>query len=348
MKGQNAVNRSWHLTSRPKGDLSADNFELRESPIPEPGKGEFRVRTIYLSLDPTFRLWTREKDSYMPSVKLGDVMRGFTMGVVEKSNHPDFPVGGIVTGVFGFEEYSISDGSGFTTLVKMDPRLPLTARFGLFEHIGLTAYFGILDLLSPKVGETMVVSGAAGAVGSIAVQIGKIVGLRVVGIAGSDEKCEWIKNELGADEVVNYRKGPLKDSLRAACPNGVDSFFDNVGGEVLEAVLDLINMKARIAMCGAISQYGKDDKMYGPPNIYNLLNKRAKIEGFIVLDYAADTRWWAKAHDEMTQWYLQGRVKYRLDVVEGFEQAAQAITKLFNGTNTGKLLVKVSEEPKRE
>ena len=337
-------NRSWHLISRPEGDLSPSNFEIRETEVPKPGKGEFRIRTIYLSLDPTFRLWTRERESYMPSVKLGDVMRGFTMGVVEESNHQDYPVGTLVTGVFGFEEHSISDGSGIVSRVEMDPRLPLTSRFTLFEHIGLTAYFGILDILRPKYGETMVVSGAAGAVGSMAVQIAKIMGCRVVAIAGSEEKCRWLRDELGADEVINYRSQNLKQALREKCPAGVDMFFDNVGGETLEAVLDVINMKARIAMCGAISQYASDDKMYGPRNIYNLLNKRAKIEGFIVLDYAADQRWWAKAHDDMTQWYLQGRLQYHLDVVEGFENAPAAITKLFKGTNTGKLLVKISEE----
>lgn len=341
------VNRRWVLATRPKGDLGPDNFVLRESAVPEPGVNEFRIRTVYLSLDPTHRLWAREAASYMPSVRLGDVMRGFTMGVVEKSNHPDFAEHQIVTGVFGWEDYSISDGSGIVAAMDMDPRLPLTARFGLFEHIGLAAYFGILDLLHPKLGETLVVSGAAGAVGSVAVQIGKIMGCRVVGIAGSEEKCAWLKNDLGADAVVNYREGGLKDTLRAACPNGVDMFFDNVGGETLEAALDLINMKARIAMCGAISQYGNDEKPYAPANIYNLLNKRAKLEGFIVLDYAADKRWWAKAHDDMTQWYLQGRMKYRLDVVDGLENAPKAVTQLFDGSNTGKLLVKVAAEPDR-
>ncbi|MDX9741387.1 MAG: NADP-dependent oxidoreductase [Gammaproteobacteria bacterium] len=341
------INRQWCLATRPQGDLDKGNFRMNESPVPTIRDNEFLIRNIYLSLDPTHRLWAREKDSYMPSVKLGDVMRGFTMGVVEKSNHSEYPVGSVVTGVFGWEDYSVSNGEGFVASVTMDPRLPLTARFGLFEHIGLTAYFGIMDILKPKHGETMVVSGAAGAVGSIAVQIGKVMGCRVVAIAGSDEKCAWLKDELGADEAVNYRKGSLSESLAKACPEGVDTFFDNVGGEVLEAVLDRINMYARIAMSGAISQYGRDDEPYVPSNIYNLLNKRALIQGFIVLDYAADKRWWAKAHDDITLWYLQGRMKYRLDVVDGLENAPTAVAKLFKGTNSGKLLVKVSEEPER-
>ena len=341
------TNRSWHLISRPVGDLQASDFELRESPVPEVGADQFLIRTIYLSLDPTFRLWAREKESYMPSVVLGEVMRGFTMGVVEESMNDDFPVGSIVTGVFGWEEFTISDGGGIVTKVEMDPRLPLTARFTLFEHIGLTAYFGILDILHPKMGETMVVSGAAGAVGSAAVQIGKIMGCRVVAIAGTDEKCEWVKNELGADCVINYKTESVEDSLKTACPDGVDTFFDNVGGEILNTVLGQINMHARVAICGAISQYGNDDNPLGPSNIYNLLNKRARIEGFIVLDYAADQRWWAKAEEDMTLWHLQGRLKYKIDVVEGFEQAPIAVSKLYTGTNKGKLLIQVSEEPVR-
>ena len=338
-------NRRWCLASRPVGDVKPSDFKMMTSPAPTPGEGEFLARVIYLSLDPTHRLWTREKDSYMPSVPLGGVMRGFTMGVVVTSNHPDFPIGTIVTGVFGWADYFVSDGSGLVAKVDQDPRLPLTARFGLFEHIGLTAYFGILDILKPKFGDTMVVSGAAGAVGSIAAQIGKIMGCRVVAIAGSDEKCDWLKNELGVDEALNYREGSLVDALREACPNGVDVFFDNVGGQILEAVLENINMYGRVAMCGAISQYASDDAPYVPRNLYNLLNKRASIQGFIVLDYAADARWWRKAEGDITLWHMQGRLKYRLDIVDGLENAPNALTKLFNGTNSGKLLVKVSNEP---
>ncbi len=340
-------NQSWHLVKRPEGNLTPENFELRESAVPEIKNGEFLVRTIYLSLDPTFRLWTREKESYMPSVALGDVMRGFTMGVVEKSLNADFPEGSNITGVFGWEKYSVSDGTGAVTRLEMDPRLPLASRFTLFEHIGLTAYFGILDILQPRFGETMVVSGAAGAVGCMAVQIGKIMGCRVVGIAGTDEKCAWLTEELGADAAVNYRHQSFESELDAACPNGIDTFFDNVGGDILNAVLARINMKARIAMCGGIAQYGDDDELPGPSNILSLLYKRARMEGFIVLDYAADQRWWAKAEQDMTNWYLQGRLKYKLDIVEGFESAPTAVCKLFNGTNTGKLLVQVSSEPQR-
>ena len=253
-------NKQWRLISRPEGDIKPENFQLVEEEVKALKDGEFLIKNIYLSLDPTHRLWTREKESYLPSVQLGDVMRGFTMGVVEASKNSEFPEGQLVTGVLGWEEYSISDGTGMIAKADMDKRLPLTARFGLMEHIGLTAYFGIMDILKPKAGEVLVVSGAAGAVGSIAVQIGKIMGCYVVGIAGSDEKCAWLRDDLGIDEVINYRTTDLSSGLEKACPNGVDMFFDNVGGKTLEAVLDLINMNARIAMCGAISVYGEDER----------------------------------------------------------------------------------------
>lgn len=342
------MNRTWHLARRPVGNIRPQDFDLRVSPRPEPGPNQFRVRVLYLSLDPGQRLWIREKASYMESLPLGGPMMSFAMGTVEASRNLDFPEGTIVTGVFGWQDYALCDGTVAVKPIAADPRLPLLARFGMLEHIGLTAYFGTLDLLRPKPGETMVVSGAAGAVGSIAVQIGKIMGSRVVGIAGSDEKCAWLSDELGADAAVNYRKGPLVEQLRAACPDGIDTFFDNVGGPCLEAVLDLINMRARIAMSGAVSQYSADEKPYGPSNIYNLLMKRARIEGFIVLDYAADARWWAIAEEQLIQWHLQGRLKYRLDIVTGLERAPQAMTRLFDGSNTGKLLVEVSQPPTKQ
>lgn len=338
------TNKQWRLATRPEGDIKASDFALTEVDVPTLGDKEFLIRNIYLSLDPTHRLWTREEDSYMPSVKINDVMRGFTLGVIEKSNNENYPVGSIVTGVVGWEEYSIANDSSLVSVVNMDKRLPLTARFGLMEHIGLTAYFGILDILKAKHGETLVVSGAAGAVGSIAVQIGKIMGCRVIAIAGSEEKCQWLKNDLGADETINYRTADVSTALSEICPEGVDMFFDNVGGKMLEAVLNHINMNARIAMCGAISTYADDEKPYSPSNIYNLLHKRAKIEGFIVLDYAQDQRWWKRAEDEMTQWYLQGRMNYRLDIIDGFENAPEALMKLFVGSNKGKLLIKISDE----
>jgi NADPH-dependent curcumin reductase CurA len=341
------INRTWHLVRRPSGDIRAEDFELRTTPRPEPAPGQCRIRVVYLSLDPGQRLWVREKDSYAPSLPLGVPMVSFAMGVVETDGMPELPVGTIVTGVSGWQDYALVDSPGAVSIVARDPRLPLLARFGMLEHIGLTAYFGTLDLLDPKPGETMVVSGAAGAVGSLALQIGKIMGSRVVGIAGSDAKCAWLTNTLGADAAVNYRRGRLTDQLRGACPQGVDTFFDNVGGECLEAVLDHINLKARIAMCGAVSQYGNDDRPYAPSNIYNLLLKRARMEGFIVLDYAADRRWWRKAEEQMIQWHLQGRLQYRLDVVDGLEQTPVAMTRLFTGANTGKLLVRVSAEPGR-
>jgi NADPH-dependent curcumin reductase CurA len=347
MSTATTFNQRWYLHKRPIRDLTEHDFALREERIPEPNEGEVLIRNIYLSLDPTLRLWAREHESYMPSVALGEVMRGFALGIVEKSRNEAVAEGGIVTGIFGWETYSISNcqGADLLQVVDMDRRIPLNAGLALFHHIGLTAYFGVLDVLAAKPGETLVVSAGAGAVGSIAVQIGKIVGCRVIAIAGTDEKCQWLTDELGADAAINYKTQSLPDALSEACPDGVDCFFDNVGGPILEAVLGLINMNARIALCGAISQYGTDDKAPGPHNFGNLLWKRARAEGFIVSDYAADKEAWAKAYQDISRWHLDGKLSYRVHTIDGLANAARAVTKLFNGTNKGKLLVRVSDEP---
>lgn len=338
-------NRAWHLVTRPEAGLDERHFELREAPVPDPGPGEVLVRTVYLSLDPTHRLWVRAEPTYMPPVGLGEVMRGFTLGVVEASQNDDYPVGTVVTGVLGWQEYSISDCSGADLMgpVVMDERLPLTSRFTLFEHIGVTAYFGILDVLKVQPGETLVVSAAAGAVGSVAVQIGKLAGARVIAIAGSEEKCRWLTDELGADVAINRRTESLTEAIAAAAPDGVDAFFDNTGGAALEAVLANLALHARIAMVGAISQY-EDDDAIGPANFYNMLNQRARIDAFMVFDYLADPAAWAKANAELEQWALEGRIKTRLDIVDGLDEAPRALRRLFDGTNQGKLLIQVSSE----
>jgi NADPH-dependent curcumin reductase len=344
------VNRRWILRRRPNGELRSEHLDLTTEPIGEINSGQVLVRTVYTSLDPAHRLYAREKDSYIPSVPLGGVMRSFNMGVVEESQNADFATGDIVTGVFGWEDYSVSagDGSDYMSVVDMDPRLPLAARFALFEHIGLAAYFGLVKIIDPRPGDTLVVSAAAGAVGSMAVQIGKILGCRVIGIAGSDAKCALVRDEFGADVAINYRTADLTSALRAAAPDGVNGFIDGVGGEILEAVLEVLAMNARIAMAGFISQYENDAQPYGPGNIYNLINQRARIEGYSAPDFASDSHAWAKAHRDITDWYFQGRIKYRLDVDQGLENAPQSLRKLFSGKNEGKLLIQVSEEPIRQ
>jgi NADPH-dependent curcumin reductase CurA len=330
------TNRQWRLAARPTGLFKESDFKLTEEPVPDPGEGQVLVRNLYLSLDPTNRVWA-SMDTYLPAVAIGQVMRGIGIGAVEKSRHPKFQEGDIVQGMLGWQQYALSDGAGLTVLPK-NPNIPLTAYFGLFGHIGLTAYYGLLDVGRPKASETLVVSAAAGAVGSIAGQIGKIKGCRVVGIAGSDEKCRWITEELGFDAAVNYKAEPVLESLKKHCPNGIDVDFENVGGEILDTVLALINLKARIVLCGLISQYNADRPVPGPYNFDNILVRRARVEGFIVLDYMGRAQ---EAVTELGKWLMEGKIKYRVEVIEGVEQAPRAVNKLFDGSHQGKLIIKL-------
>jgi NADPH-dependent curcumin reductase len=330
------TNRQWRLAARPTGLFKESDFKLTEEPVPDPGEGKVLVRNLYLSLDPTNRGWA-SMDTYLPAVAIGDVMRGIGIGTVEKSRHSKFQEGNIVQGMLGWQQYALSDGAGLTVLPK-NPNIPLTAYFGLFGHIGLTAYYGLLDVGRPKAGETLVVTAAAGAVGSIAGQIGKIKGCRVVGIAGSDEKCRWITQDLGFDAAVNYKKEPVLESLKKHCPNGIDIDFENVGGEILDNVLALINLKGRIVLCGLISQYNADRPVPGPYNFANILVRRARVEGFIVLDYLDRAQ---EAMTELGKWLMEGRIKYRVEVIEGIEQAPRAVNKLFDGSHQGKLIIKL-------
>ncbi len=334
------INHQWRLRARPQGRVSESDFEWREEALGEPAAGEILVRNIYLSLDPANRIWMNPADSYVPMLQLGEVMRGGAIGVVEASGDPAFQPGDIVQGLVGWQEYYLGSAAGFVKLPPL-PGLPLTAHFGAMGHIGFTAYFGLLDIGQPKEGDTLVVTAGAGAVGSIVGQIGKIKGCRVVGIAGSDDKCHWLTSELGFDAAINYRKENVRQALAAKCPAGIDIDFENVGGEILEAIIDHLNLHARIVLCGLISQYNAT-KPSGPANFGNLLVKRTKVQGMIVFDYAAR---YAEAARDIIGWLMQGKLKYRLDVVDGLAQAPTALNRLFDGTNTGKLLVKVSEEP---
>jgi NADPH-dependent curcumin reductase CurA len=338
----NRNNRQWRLAARPAGELVASDIQWMEEILPPLADREFLVRNVYLSLDPTNRVWMNAAPSYLPAVEIGDVMRGFGVGVVEESRHAGFEPGDIVQGMLGWQDYAISDG----TLVSKAPRLalPLHAHLGLAGHIGLTAYFGLLDIGKPAVGETLVVSAAAGAVGSIAGQIGKIKGCRVVGIAGSDEKCSWITGELGFDAAINYKTGSVLRGLMRHCPGGIDVYFDNVGGEILDAALRFINLRARIILCGMIAQYNTGRPLPGPSYLANAINKRARLEGFIVMDYYDRAR---EAMDDLVRWHTDGRIQYRVDMVDGLEHAPEALLRLFRGENQGKLIVKISQEPAR-
>jgi NADPH-dependent curcumin reductase len=267
-------------------------------------------------------------------------MRGSGIGVVEQSCNDNFPKGTFVQGFLGWQDYAIADGTDLYKFSK-DPSTPLTAYLGLFGFIGMTAYFGLLDIGKPKIGETLVVSAAAGAVGSLVGQIGKIKGCRVIGIAGSEEKCRWLKDELGFDAAINYKTESVLKSLQQHCPDGIDVYFESVGGEILDAVLSLINLRARIVLSGLISQYNANEPVPGPYNFVNILYKRAKVEGFIILDYFSRAQ---EALADLNQWYAQGKIKYRVDAINGLENAPRTINKLFDGTNQGKLIIKVSED----
>jgi NADPH-dependent curcumin reductase CurA len=313
-----------------------ENFDFTSEPLPEPGDGQFRVKVEYLSLDPAMRGWMNEGRSYVPPVQIGEVMRALGAGTVESSNNPGFDVGDTVVGVFGAQEHAVSDGAG---VIKVDPALvPLPVYLGALGMPGMTAYFGLLDVGEPKEGDVVVVSGAAGAVGSVAGQIAKVKGCHVIGIAGGAEKCKWIVDDLGFDAAIDYKSEDVRAALKQHCPKGIDVYFDNVGGEILDAVLGRLARHARIVICGAISQYNSEGPMKGPSNYMSLLVNRARMEGFVVFDYADR---YAHAAIEMAGWMAEGKLKHREDIVEGLETFPDALSKLFKGENIGKLVLKV-------
>ena len=333
------INQQWLLASRPVGEIDPTNFQWHETEVKEIDDGELLIRNIYLSLDPTNRGWMNARATYLPPLDIGDVMRGIGLGVVERSKNGKFSEGDIVQGMLGWQRFAVSTGSGVTK-VPLLPGVPLDAYLGLFGMIGMTAYFGLLDIGQPQEGETLVVSGAAGAVGSLVCQIGKIKKLRVIGIAGSDEKCRYLTDELGIDGAINYKTESVNKGLRHHCPDGIDVFFDNVGGEILNDVLGQINLFARIVLCGMISQYNATRPVPGPSNLVNLLVRRGRMQGFIVLDYYKRTM---EAMTALGEWYFNGQLRYRTEIVQGLDQAPQAINRLFNGNKSGKLIVEVSE-----
>jgi NADPH-dependent curcumin reductase CurA len=330
------VNAAWHLVRRPEGLVKDGDLELRESELPPLGEGEVLVRQELLSLDPTNRVWMNDADSYLPRLPLGAVMRGIGIGKVEQSRSAKYSPGDTVQGLLGWQKRYQGPAEGMTKLPPIP--LPLEAHFGLLGHIGLTAYFGLVDIGKAKEGETLVVSAAAGAVGSLVGQIGKILGLRVVGIAGGGAKCAWLNDDLGFDAAIDYKSANLNQELKRLCPNGVDVYFDNVGGRVLEAVLNHINLHARIVACGMISQYNAQHPEPGPSNLGIIIGQRARIEGFIVLDFLSRAMEGAL---KLIGWHMSGRLQYRVDMVEGLEKAPEALNRLFSGANQGKLVVRV-------
>ncbi|MBO0740913.1 MAG: NADP-dependent oxidoreductase [Hyphomicrobiaceae bacterium] len=330
-------NRMVRLARRPRGMATREDFIIEDGPVPEPGPGEFRVRIACISLDPAMRGWMNDARSYVAPVKLGEVMRAGAAGIVEKSNTPAFAVGDAVQGVFGVQRYAISNGERVT---KVDPRqAPLERWIGGLGMPGWTAYFGLLDVGQPKVGETVVVSAASGAVGSVVGQIAKIKGCRAVGIAGGSEKCRYVTQELGFDACVDHKAGNLAQQLKAACPKGIDVNFENVGGEILDAVLLQMNLFGRIALCGLISGYNATEVPPGPRNIRAVLTQRLKMQGLIVFDWADRV---PEAIAQLGQWHKEGKLKIREDVREGGVDAfPEVLNLLYTGGNFGKLVLKI-------
>jgi NADPH-dependent curcumin reductase len=325
------------LNKRPTGTPDSDCWKLVEEQLPELANGEVLIKVNYLSIDPAMRGWMNEGKSYIKPVAIGEVMRALGVGEVVDSKNDKYAVGELVTCNAGVQEFCISDTKD---LLKVDGEaLPLPVYLGTLGMSGLTAYFGILDTGNPKEGETVVVSGAAGAVGSVVGQIAKIKGCKVVGIAGGKDKCDYVVNELGFDECVDYKSGNFRKELRAACPEGIDVYFDNVGGEILDTCLMFINKKARIVICGAISQYNAI-KPEGPKNYLSLLVNRAKMEGIVVFDNAQN---YGSAIIEMTKWIKEGKLNANFYEVNGGVRAfPETLLKLFAGENTGKMVLKIS------
>jgi NADPH-dependent curcumin reductase CurA len=333
------VRRSIILKRRPTREPARQDFEIREEPIPAPGPGEVVTRTIWLSIDPYMRGRLREEQTYAVAIQPGEVMTGETVGEVIASAHPDFVPGDVVVGPRGWQTHCLSKGQG---LVKL-PRhgVPLSAYLGVLGMPGATAYAGITEICKPKKGETLVVSAASGAVGSVAGQLAKRAGARVVGIAGGSEKCLWVQDSLGFDDCVDHRSLDLKRELHAACPKGIDAYFENVGGAVQAAVFDQLNAFSRVAMCGMVSQYN-EEKLPPGPNLGFVVGKRVLIQGFIVSDKPERLTEWRRI---AAPWVADGSLIYREDVTEGLENAPDALSGVLSGRNFGKVLVRVGHDP---
>ena len=332
------MNRAWTMASRPVGEPKQENFALDESPVPTPEHGELLIRTLFMSLDPYMRGRMRLGPSYATPLQPGEVMTGEVVARVEQSKSSHYSVGDIVRSSIGWQEWAaVSDHS----VSRVDQSLgPISTAVGVLGMPGLTAYHGLLDIGQPKAGDTLVVSAASGAVGAVVGQIGKINGCNVIGIAGSEKKCHYVTNDLGFDTAINYKTQEVSSELKQLSPNGVDVYFDNVGGPILDAVLENLAPKARIAICGQISQYNAPEVPLGPRNISALLRTQSKAEGFLV--YAFE-RQHEISRARLAAWIKEGLLKYKEDIVDGFERAPDAFIGLLRGDNFGKLLIKVSD-----
>ena len=333
-----ALNHRVLLAQRPEGLVREDDFTHDAQPIPEPGDGELLVRTEWLGIDATVRTWLSKAEGYIEPVAIGDAVRCSGIGRVVTSKSDKIAAGQLVATLTGWQEYVVvTDDPMLTTPLAddMDPH----AALGVFGSSGLTAYVGLTEIGKIKEGETVVVSAAAGATGSIAVQIAKLHGCRVIGITGTDEKCSWLVDELGIDGAINHRTDDVQARLRELCPKRVDVFFDNTGGPILDAVLGRLADRARVVLCGAISSYNDHHKPPGPPNYLNLISRRARMEGFISWDYWGR---WAEITETLAGWIAEGKLKHRSHVFEGLESAPQALNAMFTGDNIGKIVIRVA------
>jgi len=330
------INHKFLLAARPVGMPKRSDWTFIEEPVSEPKEGELLVQVLYISLDPAMRMWVNEARSYIPPVGIGELMRALGVGIVAASRNPAFAAGDHVSGLFGVQEYALTNGQ---TVRKVDAKIaPLPKYVSVLGMPGMTAYFGLLDTGQPKPGDTVVVSAAAGAVGSIVGQIAKIKNCRAVGIAGGTEKCRYIVHELGFDAAIDYKSEDVKQSLRKHCPDGINVYFDNVGGTILEGALSRLARGARIVICGAISQYNNTGPAAGPSNYMSLLTNRASMKGMLVMDYVDR---YAQAGAEMAGWMAAGKLKSREHIVEGLATFPDTLLKLFTSENLGKLMLKV-------
>ena len=333
------VNRQVVLAARPVGYPQEEDFQIRDAPMPTLGERQVLVRNLWLSLDPYQRGRMSDAPSYTASTEIGDVMTGGTVGRIVASNSGDFATGEIVQGQLGWQDYAVSNGAN---LRKLDPsQAPISTALGVLGMPGLTAYFGLFEVCRPKPGDTVVVSAASGAVGAVVGQLAKMAGCRVVGTAGTQQKIDYITGELGFDAGINYKTEDVGTRLEEACPDGVDVYFDNVGGFVTDAVMEVLAYRARIAICGQISQYNLETPDNGPRNLRNLLTRQATMEGFIVGRFADRNE---EALRRLTRWVSEGRLKYKEDVVDGLQNAPRAFMGLMRGENFGKQLIRISDD----
>ena len=339
---QDKINRQWLLKRRPQGMISEDDFEYREAPVPEPdlAAGEILVRNLYLGFDPAMRGWVNDERSYIPPVPLGEPMRAVSVAQVVASQNDAYPVGSLVQGMYGWQDYAVGRPDDMVPPMPLPEGTPPTIPLSVMGMTSVTAYFGLLDVGQPKSGETVLVSGAAGATGSMVAQIARIKGCRVVGIAGGSEKCQWLKDHCGVEAVIDYRAENVEARLGELCPEGIDVFFDNVGGDTLEAAIEHMADFGRIVLCGQISAYNDTEPRPGPRNMMHLVTRRVRMQGFIVMDYLDRID---EAMADLGTWLGEGKLAWREDVQEGFENIPATLLRLYDGRNQGKQLLKLAD-----